>query len=177
MRTRQFTEGRRRTPDCGWCRQGLGGNGAGGRTALVRPARWAGRDALRPRRDVRTHRNCRSRPPGAGCGGRIGRPAYSGQGAKPERKRPRAGADFRRRFSLAGGAGRGGEPGGKASHHRRSAQIRGQHQRDQLRAQTSLGHQGRPSGGGRLAGFNADAGDFRCAGRRSGGDCLRPDRG
>jgi hypothetical protein len=79
VRAAASAAGRWRAADRDRRRQGLGGDGAGGRGALVGAARRAGGDALRPRRAVPTHRGRRGGAPGAGCGGRSGGSAHFGQ--------------------------------------------------------------------------------------------------
>ena len=58
----------------------------------------------------------------------------------------------------------------------RPAGLRGEHHGDERGSETSLGDQGRPPRRRRRTGARHDPGDQRCAGRRPGGDRLRPDR-
>ena len=69
----------------------------------------------------------------------------------------------------------GPEPRRQAGDQSRAAEERRRHRRDELRAQASLGDQGRPAGGRRGAGAGRRPDHFRRAGRRSGDDRLRTD--
>ena len=69
----------------------------------------------------------------------------------------------------------GPDAGRQAGDQPRPARLGRDDHRDELRAQASLGDQGRPAGRRRPARAGRDAGDQRRAGRRSGGDRLRPD--
>ena len=65
---------------------------------------------------------------------------------------------------------------GKAGRHPRAVKERRQYWRDERGPKTPLAHQGRPPCQACSSGQSRDAGDFRRAGRRPGGDRLRTDR-
>ncbi len=65
---------------------------------------------------------------------------------------------------------------GKTGVDARAAAFGREYQRDQLRAQTSLAHQGRAAGAPRLSGATGHDRDFRRAGRRPFRDRLRSNR-
>ena len=97
--------------------------------------------------------------------------------AGPDRRRPGAVPDLRRRLGAAVAAGAGPDAGGQARHQQGAAEQRRGHRRDELRAQAPVGHQGRAAGRALRAGAGGDAADQRRARRRARGHRQRPDRG
>ena len=78
-------------------------------------------------------------------------------------RRSRARADFGRRLGADGAAGRGRDARGKAGGQQGAVKERREYFRDELRAQASLGDQGRASRPRRGAGARRGADDFRRA--------------
>ena len=118
----------------------------------------------------------RGRPSSAGCGRLEGGRACARTRRCCYRRRSGAGADVGRRIGQLDRAGERRfvcrQTGGDAG----AAALRRAYRRDQHRAQTSLAHQGRAAGAPRRSRQHCHHRDFRCAGRRSGGDRLGPDR-
>ena len=133
--------------------------GAGKASAAMARAveqNWRGRSGLvvtplRTRRALRAHRDRRGGASGARHRGRGRRDAHLERVAGLKRRRPRAGADIRRRLVAAGAARAGVEPGRQAAITRRCCARRAD-RRDELRAQAPVGDQGRSARGRRLAG-------------------------
>ncbi len=91
------------------------------------------------------------------------------------RGRPGAVPDLGRRFGPAHAARARTHSAGQAGHQPRAAEERRQHRRDELRAQASVGDQGRPARGRLLSRQGGHAHDLGRAGRRSGRDRFRAD--
>ena len=156
--------------------QGVVRDGGPRRDALGRPALRLRRRALRPRRSDLPDRDGRGRPSDARRGGPPRRGPGAGRRPGPVRRRSRALPDLGRRLRPAGGARPRPEPRRQAGRDRGAAAFGRDDPRDQLRAQTSVRHQGGPLGRRRLARAGRDAGRLRRARRRPLRHRLRPDR-
>ncbi len=147
-----------------------------GRRLAGRAAGRRRRHPLRPRHADPAHRGDGSLPPRPRRNQRGRRPPHPRRRPRPRTGRSGSGADLRRRLGAAAAAGArpdarrqaGGQPG--------AARLGRDDHRDELRAQASVGDQGRAAGRRRGAGAGGDARHQRRARRRSGGDRQRPDR-
>ncbi len=124
---------------------------------------------------TQAHRGDRGLASGARRQQRARRAPAAGARARPGPGRSGARADLGRRFGAVRRAGAGPDAGRQAGDQPRAARVGREHYGNELRAQASVGDQGRPAGRRRPPGARGDAGDQRCAGRRSGGDRLGAD--
>lgn len=156
-------------------RQGLGGDGQGGRGSLVRSARRAGDHPLRLFRALRKDRDRRGSAPGAGQGRADGGPTHVRLRLRSLRGRFRPLPNLGRRFRADAIAAPRHHPCRQAVGQRRAPEVRRHDFGDELPEAPYFGDQGRSAGGGLSSGTIADPDDLGRAGRRSHRHRLRPD--
>ena len=163
-------------------RQGRGGDGGCGRTALSRRA-WARPVAAdrhrhhppRPWRADAADQGHRGRPSRARRSRAESRRRYAASRGRGDRGRSAAGAVVRRRFGELDRAGRGRFVRAEAAGEPRAAAFGRADRRDEHRPQASVADQGRPAGPRGPTRRNRHAGDLRRSARRSVGDCIGTD--
>ena len=156
------------------CGQGVGRDGARGRDAWDGPLEgWSSRNT-----DMRwpASRSRLSRP-AIRCPMRPARPRPRAFSSLRRRGRGRSGAvsHLRRRIGADAAAGGGARPGRQAGGKPGTAAIGRGYRRDELRAQASLGHQGRAARRGGRPGTAGDPADFGRSRRRPVGDRIGAD--
>ena len=148
-------------------RQGVRRHGQGARGCLGGTARGPGRDPLRLSRADGAPRSGGGRSPGPRCRRPRCREAHLRPRAGTDQGRPRALPHLRRRLGAARTSRRRREPRGQAGGEQGAAQVRRHHQRDEHRAEASLGHQGRQARRCRVPRQGDRADDLRRSRRRS----------